>query len=242
MGEADAAVLALHEQGVAIKEIVRRTGRSRKLGRDVVRGGRAEPFRPRASSIGPWLDRLNAEWGAGCRNGAALWRRLRDAGFPGGLRVATEWATRRRRDDADSAAPRCPTPRALARLLILVRDKLCRAEALIGAVIVATVVAIITREVPTIIAAREIVDAFHRLLRGRSAAGLGPWIETALASPVASFAKGVIADRAAVATAIEPPWSNGQTEGNSCRLKTLKRQMGGRANLDLLRARLMTVA
>lgn len=231
--DAEAAVLALHKQGVAIKEIVRRTGRSRKLVRDVVRGGRAEPFRPRASSIEPWLDRLNVDWSAGCRNGAALWRRLRDAGFPGGLRVVTEWATRRRRDDA-TAAPRCPSPRALARLLTLVRDKLTRTEAII--------VAIVEREIPAIVKARETVDAFHRLLRGRNAVGLDPWIETALASPVTSFAKGIIADRAAVAAAIETPWSNGQTEGHICKLKTLKRQMGGRANLDLLRARLMTGA
>ena len=231
--DAEAAVLALHMQGVAIKEIVRRTGRSRKLVRDVVRGGRAEPFRPRSSSNEPWLDRLNAEWGAGCRNGAALWRRLRDAGFPGGLRVVTEWATRRRRDDA-TAAPRCPSPRALARLLTLARDKLTRAEAI--------VVATVEREVPAIVAARDAVDAFHRLLRSRKVDDLGPWIEAALASPVASFAKGVIADRDAVAAAIKLPWSNGQTEGSICKLKTLKRQMGGRANLDLLRARLMPVA
>ncbi len=61
-------------------------------------------------------------------------------------------------------------------------------------------------------------------------------------SPIASFARGIVADRAAVAAAIELPWSNGQTEGNICKLKTLKRQMGGRANLDLLRARLMPPA
>ena len=145
----------------------------------------------------------------------------------------TEWATRRRRDDA-TVAPRCPSPRALARLLTLARDKLTRTEAII--------VATVEREVPAIVAARDAVDAFHRLLRSRHGDGLGPWIEAALASPVASFAKGVIADRAAVAAAIETPWSNGQTEGNICKLKTLKRQMGGRANLDLLRARLMPVA
>ena len=38
------------------------------------------------------------------------------------------------------------------------------------------------------------------------------------------------------------PWSNGQVEGLSHRLKLLKRQMYGRAKLDLLRARLMQVA
>ncbi|PKP63339.1 MAG: hypothetical protein CVT86_05470, partial [Alphaproteobacteria bacterium HGW-Alphaproteobacteria-8] len=49
------------------------------------------------------------------------------------------------------------------------------------------------------------------------------------------LAKGIAADRAAVVAAIRRPWSNGQTEGQSCRLKTLKRQMGGRPNVDLLK-------
>jgi transposase len=232
---AEAEVIrALHAKGLGLKEIARRTGRSRKLVRDVVRGGAADPFRPRASSIDPWLDRLAAEWGGGCRNGAELWRRLRVAGFPGSLRVVTEWATRRRRDEAVGAPARCPAPRALARLLTTARDKLTRAEALI--------VATAERATPEISADRDLVDAFHALIRKRDGAGLDAWIHTALASPVASFARGVAADRAAVAAAIEQPWSNGQTEGQICRLKTIKRQMGGRANIDLLKARLIRAA
>ncbi|NRC57234.1 transposase [Mesorhizobium sediminum] len=35
------------------------------------------------------------------------------------------------------------------------------------------------------------------------------------------------------------PWSNGQTEGQITRLKLIKRQMYGRANIDLLQARLI---
>ena len=35
------------------------------------------------------------------------------------------------------------------------------------------------------------------------------------------------------------PWSNGQTEGQINKLKTLKRAMYGRAGVDLLRARMM---
>jgi transposase len=35
------------------------------------------------------------------------------------------------------------------------------------------------------------------------------------------------------------PWSNGQTEGQINKLKTLKRAMYGRAGLELLRARMM---
>ncbi|MGF1552157.1 MAG: transposase, partial [Paracoccaceae bacterium] len=231
--EAEAAVLAFHAEGLAIEEIVRRTGRSRKLVRDILRGGRTEPFRPRASSLEPWLDRLNAEWTGGCRNGAELWRRLRASGFPpkagsfgnaGSLRVVAEWATRRRRDEAADRPRRCPSPRALARLLTLARDKLTRAEA--------TIVATVEREVPALVAARQATEAFHRLVRGRDSEGLDAWLTGALASPVASVANGIVADRAAVAAAIALPWSNGQTEAQICRLKRVRRQMGGRGNLD----------
>jgi transposase len=39
--------------------------------------------------------------------------------------------------------------------------------------------------------------------------------------------------------ATDPPWSNGPTEGQITKLKLVKRQMYGRAKLDLLRARLV---
>jgi transposase len=46
-------------------------------------------------------------------------------------------------------------------------------------------------------------------------------------------------DREAGAAAIVEPWSNGQTEGQITKLEAVKRQMFGRAKLDLLRARLI---
>ena len=47
------------------------------------------------------------------------------------------------------------------------------------------------------------------------------------------------AERAAVRAGLTLPWSNGQTEGQVNRLKMLKRQMYGRANIDLLRQRVL---
>jgi transposase len=38
---------------------------------------------------------------------------------------------------------------------------------------------------------------------------------------------------------MEEPWPNGHAEGQINRLKTPKRQMSGRARLDLLRARMI---
>lgn len=38
---------------------------------------------------------------------------------------------------------------------------------------------------------------------------------------------------------LREPWSNGQAEGQITRLKTLKGQMHGRADIDLLKTRLV---
>lgn len=68
---------------------------------------------------------------------------------------------------------------------------------------------------------------------------LDPWPEGAKASLVGSFANGVQKDIAAVRNAIISPWSNRQTEGQITKLKLIKRQMDGRAKIDLLQARLV---
>jgi transposase len=56
------------------------------------------------------------------------------------------------------------------------------------------------------------------------------------------FAGGLRRDLHAVSAALQWEWSNGQTEGQVNRLKTLKRAMYGRAKLDLLRLRLVYAA
>lgn len=56
---------------------------------------------------------------------------------------------------------------------------------------------------------------------------------------VRRFARGLEQDRAAVEAAMALPWSNGPVEGAIQRLKTIKRQMYGRANFDLLRRRVL---
>ena len=57
-----------------------------------------------------------------------------------------------------------------------------------------------------------------------------------------SFAKHLSADYDAVRAAVELAWSNGQVEGQINRLKTIKRQMYGRAGLDLLGRRFLLAA
>ncbi|OYW00013.1 MAG: hypothetical protein B7Z58_16980 [Acidiphilium sp. 37-64-53] len=49
-------------------------------------------------------------------------------------------------------------------------------------------------------------------------------------------------DLAAVGNAITETWSNGQTEGQINRLKTLKRAMHGRAGVDLLHPQMIPLS
>ena len=219
--------------GTPIKEIVRRTGRSRKLVREIIRGGGGDVFRCRTNSLEPHLGWLENEWAGGCRNGAELWRRLRAAGFKGGLRVVTEWATRRRRSESASneMTRKVPPARMIARLMMTVRDHLSKADAII---VTATEAA-----APLLTAACDLTTRFHEMLRRRDPADLQSWIDDASTSLLSSFATGIISDRKAVTASLQEPWSNGQTEGQITKLKLVKRQMYGRAKLDLLRARLI---
>jgi len=105
-----------------------------------------------------------------------------------------------------------------------------------------TTVAAIEAQVPMLVEARGLVDRFHAMIRKTVVGDLDAWITDAGTSLIASLATGIIADKAAVLAAITEPWSNGQTEGQITKLKLVKRQMYGRAKLDLLQARLIGAA
>ncbi|WP_417604918.1 ISL3 family transposase [Primorskyibacter flagellatus] len=226
-------VRQMADDGVPIRRIIRQTGLSRQLVRQILRGEREDVFRIRESSLTPWLPRLEREWAGGCRNGAELWRRLRADGFQGSLRVVGEWATRQRRAEraVPSGTAKSPPARRIARLMTLGRDHLCKADAI--------QVARIEAALPALASARMQTDRFTDMVRNAREGALEGWLKEAEDGLLGAFARGLRRDQAAVAAALREPWSNGQTEGQINRLKTLKRQMYGRANIDLLKARLV---
>ena len=130
-----------------------------------------------------------------------------------------------------SGLARTPSARVIARLMTAARDDLAKSEA--------TLVAAIEMNVPELVVARTAIGDFQSMIRAKTARKLDGWLETAKNSLVGSFAGGVEKDIDAVRNAIISPWSNGQTEGQITRLKLIKRQMYGRAKLDLLQARLI---
>ena len=98
---------------------------------------------------------------------------------------------------------------------------------------------------PEVARAQELALGFVEIIKERRAAELRGWLIDAQRSEVAefiTFANGLTTDLQAVRAALEHEWSNGQVEGQVHRLKLLKRQMYGRAKLDLLRARVLRAA
>jgi transposase len=97
----------------------------------------------------------------------------------------------------------------------------------------------IEAQCPEIRDLRHLALTFREALAADESAQMKQWIEGAKHcefGPVVRFADGLQKDLSAVAAA------TGQVEGQVNRLKTIKRQMYGRAGFQLLRARVLPYA
>ena len=145
----------------------------------------------------------------------------------------SEWSGRRKRaENAEAGAiGRAPSARTIARLLTIGRDQLSKAQTI--------TVAAIERGVAVLAETRDILAEFQSIIRRKALSDLNAWLDRASGSLIAAFANGIIKDKDAVEAAIVSTWSNGQTEGQICKLKLVKRQMYGRGKIDLLQARVI---
>ena len=180
-------------------------------------------------------------------------RELRGMGFSGNYATVLRYLNRLRAAQEGAAPPRRPrarpgpplvaapkrvlTPRTAA-WAVLRRPERRSAEdrALLAA---------LRGRSPGLDTAVALAEGFAALVRGRRPERLDPWLKAAQDGPVAGlrrFAKRLLADEGAVRAAVTLGWSNGQTEGQINRLKMLKRQMFGRAGLDLIERRFLLAA
>jgi transposase len=86
------------------------------------------------------------------------------------------------------------------------------------------------------------VPSLYRWFGNASARSAPLWLHEAKTCSLAEFrrfARGLEKEYDALSAALSEQWSNGQVEGQITRLKFLKRQMYGRAKIDLLRLRVL---
>ncbi len=247
-----AQACALRQQGLSMAKIARQVGVSP---RTLCRWYAAEAFPERTrrtgetSCLDPYTPMLHQQWEAGCRKATHVWRTLRAQGFPGSYAVVYRYVTALRRghparsSDAarPAAAPRATslpslTARQLSSLFVRRPEQRTPDEQ--------AHVTQIQQHDPTIAQIAALTETFTQMVRQRTPNALQTWLETVLTSGLPDlkrFATGLQQD-GAVRAALELPYSNGQTEGQITRLKLLKRQMDGRAQLDLLRQRVLHAA
>jgi transposase len=205
------------------------------------------------SQVDRWRQIVRDHWNSGRRNGRWLFGILRQQhGYRGSYATLARYLQRLRAAQGDlaahppakrpqgvlSAAPqRVLTPRTAA-WLVLRRMEKRREEDL-------ALLADLRGRAPELDEVVRLAEAFTGLIRDHAPERLDLWLQQAgdsMIRQVQSFAKHLSADYDAVRAAVELAWSNGQVEGQINRLKTIKRQMYGRAGLDLLGRRFLLAA
>ena len=242
-------VKTLRAEGRSLADIVRETGFH---WRTVKKWTQQETLLPRAtmapkattpSGFSAYLAR---RWNEGCTMGKQLLAEIRPLGYTGSLthlqRLLNGW-----RRAHFAAATGTPAPVALQHLLMPTVPPIVAAALCIkprGLLTEAQAVKVDQlKEISSDFATMgQLAMRFRGLLKGSDPEPLDEWLREAANSGIhgmRQFAATLRRDLAAIRNAISAPWSNGQTEGQFNRLKTLKRSMYGRAGVELLRARML---
>ncbi len=189
----------------------------------------------RPSQLAPYLPYLHQRWRDGIRDATLLWRELRERGYPGGYSSVRDYL-RPFRSDAPppTSTPVPPKPRAVTAWIMRHPDRLQAEDH--------RQLLAILRHCPHLNALRGHVQAFAAMMTQRRGDQLEAWANAARADDLPalhSFVTGLRRDLDAVRAGLSLPWSSGVVEGHVNRIKTLKRQGYGRANMDLLRKRIL---
>jgi transposase len=241
----------LHRQGWTAPAIAQHVGLSLRTGQRDLRTSTFAGRRRRSdlgdSGLNPYKPYLLERWNAGCHTAMRLFRELRQRGYAGGYGVVAASARRLRQAQGlppghrrprqplpAVAEPLCPplTPRRATWLVLRRETKRTDAEA--------QQLTQLRAQSPEVAEAIDLAQDFATLVRQRQPAQLDPWLHRATTRTLEAlqrFAKGLRDDYAAVKAGVTLPWNSGPVEGHINRLKMVKRQMFGRAHLDLLSRR-----
>jgi transposase len=255
---------ALRAKGLEQQEIGRRLGVSRKTIIRYLQFNEPPPRRHWKQQRGRVLDRyepyLLQRWEEGCRSGRRLWQEIRAQGYAYSLTNVARFVAQLRR-----AGPPPPVVQSLRGARRQAAASLTSAHGLSARQAAFLVVRPAVERSPEeaayfdhlchldaeVAQAAHYAMAFVALVRERPADRAGhdgrqrevdAWIAAAQATgvaPLRRFAQGLLTDYAAVLAGLTLPINNGQLEGQVNRLKTIKRQMFGRAHFDLLRLRVL---
>ena len=241
---------ALHEQGWTMKAIATHLGRHHRTIKKSLQASTfpERPPRQRPPSIlDPYKASLRERWQAGYRSAKELYHEIQAQGFPGKyssvaayisrLRPPQGQITRRRKSGAPApiVAVDKPLTPSRATWLILRREATLNEDEKHQR-------ARLQAQEGEMAEAITLTQDFAALVRQRQSDQRDKWLERATASGLQAFqslATGLRADYEAVKAGVTLRWSTGPVEGQINRLKMVKRQMYGRAGINLLRQRVL---
>jgi transposase len=248
-------IQTLHQEGMSQRAIARALHLSRKTVKLFVSASmfpeRAEGTGLRAlgkSKLDRYLPYLRERWEAGAHKGSQLFGEIKERGYTGSAsllnKLLFQWRAELPPKRRQGSPPkqrifarkgqRRLSSRAASFLMILPKDQMTTKEQ--------QQIKHICQADADLCTLYLLSQEFVALLKERRAQALDNWLQRAKESHISeltSFARGISRDYAAVYAACSRPESNGVTEGHVNRLKFLKRQMFGRAHLDLLRIKVL---
>jgi transposase len=240
MRDQHAAVAALAARGPGLRAIARELGVDRKTARRFAQAATADQAVARAVSRPTVLDRyqphLHRRRNEGCRDTAVLHAEITALGYRGSLRTIYRHLQplRTGADPAALAPAALKVSEVTSWLLRRPEDLDPRQQQLL---------ADLRGHCAQLDRLAGHVTSFAKMMTKRTGQQeLAGWLEHAEADDqpeLHTFATGIPQDLAAVTAALTLPYSSGPTEGNVNRIKAIKRQMYGRASLDLLRKRVI---
>jgi transposase len=191
--------------------------------------------RPLSSGTGRFAPYLHERWNQGCTDAVRLHAEIAALGYKGSSRSVRRYLQPLRAAlTAPALPPPPPTVREVTRWITSRPDHLTEEET--------AKISQVKARSPLLNAAAGHVTAFAEMMAGRHGERLPAWMAAVDLDDLPSlhsFTRGIRSDQAAVANGLTLEHSSGAVEGNVCRIKALKRQMYGRANLDLLRKRVL---
>lgn len=244
----------LFKQGAKSADIAAQTGMTERTIRRWLSQGNipySGPRKPRPRLIDPYKTYLLSRWHQGCHNGAQLESELRAKGYTGSGRALYRYLetlepvglSSRKRGSLSLPRQTVPIePNALLTLsaqqatwLFFRKQEDLKEEE-------RERLRLLRQASPHVEMTYQLVEEFLRMVRQRTGEQLDGWLAAVQASHLEafeSFVTGVQHDKDAVLAGLTLPWSTGPLEGNVNRLKLLKRSMYGRAELDLLKLRVL---
>ncbi len=237
--ERHTAVHDLLAEGRTHTQICAMLGLSPKTVRKFIRAATPERVtagpRPPSSGIDRFAPYLHERWNQGCIDAVRLHAEIQARGYHGSSRSVRRYLQPLRATLTASVLPSPPpTVREVTRWITSHPDHLTDDET-------AKLNTVKSRSTHLSATAGH-VTAFAEMMTGRHGEHLPAWIAAVELDDLPSlhsFTSGIRRDQAAVANGLTLAHSSGAVEGNVCRVKALKRQMFGRASLDLLRKRIL---